>query len=83
MKNLVLRSNRIKMGVTRLRSAMWARVQVLKGAITNERADFYISDGVKVIIAVVLGALLLAAMTLLFKDTIIPRITKEITDLFG
>ena len=62
---------------------MWARVQVLKGAITNERADFYISDGVKVIIAVVLGALLLAAMTLLFKDTIIPRITKEITDLFG
>ena len=83
MKNLVLRSNRIKMGVTRLRSAMWARAQVLKGAITNERADFYISDGVKVIIAVVLGALLLAAMTLLFKDTIIPRITKEITDLFG
>lgn len=52
-------------------------------AVGNTRADFYISDGVKVIIAVVLGALLLAALTLLFNDTIIPRITKEITDLFG
>ena len=27
-----------------------------KGLIQNERGDFYISDGVKIIIAVVLGA---------------------------
>lgn len=52
-------------------------------AMNNERGDFYISDGVRVIIAVVLGALLLAALTLLFNDTIIPRITEEITALFG
>ena len=54
-----------------------------KFAISNARADFYISDAVKVIIAVVLGALLLAAITLLFNDTILPRITREITNLFG
>lgn len=54
-----------------------------KLAVANQRGDFYISDGVKVIIAVVLGALLLAAMTMIFNDTIIPRITKEITDLFS
>lgn len=54
-----------------------------KLALCNERGDFYISDGVKVIIAVVLGALLLAAMTLIFNDTIIPKITSEITKLFG
>ena len=29
--------------------------------LKNEKGDFYISDGVKIIIAVVLGALLLAA----------------------
>lgn len=52
-------------------------------AINNSRGDFYISDGVKVIIAVVLGGLLLAAMTLIFNDTIIPRITKAIHDLFS
>ena len=52
-------------------------------ALSNTRGDFYISDGVKVIIAVVLGGLLLAALTLIFNDTIIPRITREIESLFG
>ena len=52
-------------------------------ALCNQRGDFYISDAVKIIIAVVLGALILAALTLIFNDTVIPRITKEIQDLFG
>ena len=52
-------------------------------ALCNERGDFYISDGVKIIIAVVLGALLLAALTAIFNDTVIPRITQEIEGLFG
>ena len=52
-------------------------------AVSNQRGDFYISDAVKIIIAVVLGALLLAALTLLFNDTVIPRITREIEGLFG
>lgn len=51
--------------------------------LKNERGDFYISDGVKIIIAVVLGALLLAALTAIFNDTVIPRITSEIEALFG
>jgi len=54
-----------------------------KLVLDNQRGDFYISDGVKVIIAVVLGALLLGAMTLIFNDTIIPKITAEINKLFG
>lgn len=52
-------------------------------ALSNQRGDFYISDAVKIIIAVVLGALLLAALTLIFNDTVIPRITSEIEGLFG
>ena len=54
-----------------------------RAALRNERGDFYISDGVKIIIAVVLGALLLAALTAIFNDTVIPRITQEIEGLFG
>ena len=46
-------------------------------ALSNQRGDFYISD------AVVLGALLLAALTLIFNDTVIPRITEEIESLFS
>ena len=51
--------------------------------LKNEKGDFYISDGVKIIIAVVLGALLLAALTAIFNETVIPRITSEIEALFG
>ena len=54
-----------------------------RAALRNERGDFYISDGVKIIIAGVLGALLLAALTAIFNDTVIPRITQEIEGLFG
>ena len=54
-----------------------------RAALRKERGDFYISDGVKIIIAVVLGALLLAALTAIFNDTVIPRITQEIEGLFG
>lgn len=52
-------------------------------ALSNQRGDFYISDAVKIIIAVVLGALLLAALTLIFNNTVIPRITQEINKLFA
>lgn len=54
-----------------------------RSILKNEKGDFYISDGVKIIIAVVLGALLLAALTAIFNDTVIPRITSEIEALFG
>ncbi|MCX4273598.1 MAG: DUF6133 family protein [Acetatifactor sp.] len=52
-------------------------------ALSNQRGDFYISDAVKIIIAVVLGALLLAALTAIFNGTVIPRITQEINRLFS
>ena len=51
--------------------------------LADDKGDFYISDGVKIIIAVVLGALLLAALTNIFNGTVIPRITREIKALFG
>ena len=62
--------------------AVYAAIRT-RAILKDEAGDFYISDGVKIIIAVVLGALLLAALTLIFNDTVIPRITREIEALFG
>lgn len=58
-------------------------IRKARETLSNQRGDFYISDAVKIIIAVVLGALLLAALTAIFNGTVIPRITQEITRLFG
>ena len=62
---------------------VWKVKNQAKESLRNERGDFYISDGVKIIIAVGLGALLLAALSGIFNDTVIPRITHEIEALFG
>ena len=54
-----------------------------KSAVVNEDGDFYISEGVKVIIAVILGSILIAAMVALFNSQIIPGIQDKITKLFS
>ena len=54
-----------------------------KEALDNENGDFYISEGVKVIIAVILGSLLITAMVALFNSQIIPGIQDKITELFS
>ena len=54
-----------------------------KECLDNENGDFYVSEGVKVIIAVILGSLLITAMVALFNSQIIPGIQDKITELFG
>ena len=53
-----------------------------KECLDNENGDFYVSEGVKVIIAVILGSLLITAMVALFNQQIIPGIQDKITELF-
>ncbi len=52
-------------------------------AISNRKAEGYVDSGVKILIAVVIGALLLAGLYTLFNGTIMPTVTKKITDLFN
>lgn len=66
-----------------IKNKTFSTISKARSILNNENGDFYISDGVKIIIAVVLGALLLAALTAIFNDTVIPRITSEIEALFG
>ena len=54
-----------------------------KTAIDNKKAEGYVDSGVKILIAVVIGALLLAGLYTLFNSTIMPTVTKKITDLFN
>ena len=54
-----------------------------KTAIENVRAEGYVDSGVKILIAVVIGALLLAGIYTLFNTTIMPTVTQKIQDLFN
>ena len=52
-------------------------------AVSNIKAEGYVDSGVKILIAVVIGALLLAGLYTLFNGTIMPTVTNKITSLFN
>ena len=52
-------------------------------AIANSRGEGYVDSGVKILIAVVIGALLLSVLYALFNTTIMPTVTSKITELFN
>ena len=54
-----------------------------KTAISNSTAEGYIDTGVKIIIGVVIGGVILAGLYTLFNSTIIPTLTTKITGMFS
>ena len=67
----------------KITNAIHSATNTVKSVVANERGDFYVSEGVKVIIAVILGSILIAAMVALFNSQIIPGIQDKITKLFS
>ena len=58
-------------------------VATAKATIATKKAEGYVDSGVKILIAVVIGALLLAGLYTLFNTTIMPTVTTKITGLFS
>ena len=54
-----------------------------KTAVDNVKAEGYVDSGVKILIAVVIGALLLAGLYALFNSTIMPTVTQKVQELFN
>ena len=52
-------------------------------AVSNVKAEGYVDSGVKILIAVVIGALLLGGLYALFGDVIMPTVTERIQELFN
>lgn len=55
----------------------------IQTAVSNNKGEGYIDTAVKILIAVVLGALLLAGLYALFGDVVMPTLTKRIKDMFN
>ena len=54
-----------------------------KSTIDNARAEGYIDTGVKIIIGVVVGAVILGGLYALFNAVMIPRLNTEIGEMFN
>ncbi|MBQ6183303.1 MAG: hypothetical protein IJK33_05385 [Clostridia bacterium] len=67
----------------KIRSKFDSAVATVKATIASKKAEGYVDSGVKILIAVVIGALLLAGLYALFNGTIMPTVTQKITGLFN
>ena len=61
-------------------SALWLKA---KNAVANRRGEGFVDTAVKVLMAVVIGALVLAGLYALFSDTILPELTRRIQEMFN
>ena len=51
--------------------------------IASKKAEGYVDTGVKIIIGVVIGGVILAGLYALFNTTIIPTLTSKIAQMFN
>ena len=54
-----------------------------KNTIENVKAEGYVDTGVKIIIAVVVGAVILGGLYALFNGVILPRLNTEIQEMIN
>ena len=59
------------------------KVTRTSAALASAVGEGYVDTGVKIIIAVVVGGVLLAGLYALFNTTIIPTLTTKITEMFS
>lgn len=63
------------------------KIQVLKVraamVLADKKGENYVDTAVKILIAVVLGALLLAGLYALFNDVVMPTLTNRIQGMFN
>ncbi len=66
-----------------LKNKMNSMATRAKNAISNNKAEGFVDSGVKILIAVVIGALLLGGLYTLFGNIILPFLTTKIQGLFS
>ena len=54
----------------------------MKNKWKKRSGEGYIDTAIKILIAVVLGALLLAGLYTLFGDTVLPTVTERVEEMF-
>ena len=76
-------TNTIHSAASHVKSAFIETAVRTETAVANNRAEGYVDSGVKILIAVVIGALLLSGLYTLFNTTIMPTVTTKIQSLFN
>ncbi len=69
--------------ITNVRAAAFRLAVRSNTVLAANRAENFVDSGIKILIAVVIGALLLGGLYALFGDTIMPTVTEKVKDMFN
>lgn len=84
MKKLMHKlTNSVKRLARRVQCAVKRLTAPARPALANSRGEGYVDTAVKILMAVVIGALVLAGLYALFGDTVLPTLTRRIQDMFN
>lgn len=73
-------TNSVKTTAANIKSSV---IAFNRRAICGNAGEGYIDTAVKVLIAVVLGALVLAGLYAILNDTVMPTVTQKINEMFN
>jgi len=73
----------MKIMFNKIKNKVRSAAAAFQTTIECKKAEGYVDSGVKILIAVVIGALLLAGLYTLFNTNIMPTVTSKITSLFS
>lgn len=65
------------------RNTVTLKVLNLKQKLSECKAEGYVDTAIKILLAVVLGALLLAGLYALFNDTVLPTLVRRVQEMFN
>lgn len=72
----------IKRQLVNYRNAMVMHMWNVKNKFQDTSGEGYVDTAIKILIAVVLGALLLAGLYALFNDTVLPTLVRRVQEMF-
>lgn len=72
--------SKVRNSFTAVQTDMTAKAHAV---LDGTKAEAYVDTGVKILIAVVIGALLMAGLYALFNSTIMPKVTEKVNGLFN
>lgn len=68
---------------TKLKDQITGKALMVKALLRSERGENFVDSAIKILIAVVIGALLLTGLYTLFGDTVLPTLTERIQEMFN
>lgn len=72
----------MKNQMLKIRTAMTLKMLEVKTKLRETSGEGYVDTAIKILIAVVLGALLLAGLYALFNDTVLPTLVDRVKEMF-